>query len=379
MKRKVIKGFDNFKLDDGTRKEALDNILAMVSSNAADGAGSKEDASGAVRSKKKEATMMKLNKGRRFGAVAAGILGGILLLGGAAYAAGWIGLKDLAGESTAIDMTWAVTEEAQTARDSRESGAAAPETGSMTYNYMNVSLAGIKGSPEYEAWMEWDAFCRPYFFAHENEVPNDERPIETYYDVYGCWDQKTKDRLDDVLTKYGLQPHHTLTGIGSLDDLCEKTGIARIFPTLNERTGRHAGSPDYWYYDDGSFSIERMTDWQDTENAFAFRMDRCVKGVLNEVTLNIDDPSHYEEWDYTTAAGIHVSAIEATEEFLSKNGTLIDPSVIFIIDRPESFVSIHIIFENIPYPDGGRSHEYKVLPREELEAFLESICLENIP
>ncbi|MBO4289344.1 MAG: hypothetical protein J5865_04495 [Lachnospiraceae bacterium] len=377
MKRKITRGFDNFKLDDNTREQALDQILAMVSSGQADGADSRDGGAGPVLTTEKEATIMKLNRGKRFGAVAAGILGGILLLGGVAYAAGWFGLKDLAGKEQSYEASWTVTKEAwQT--DDASADTKASETGQMTYYFTDLSLVGPKDSKEYKATAEWHDFYWPYYFEHADEIPNDAKTPETYYDLYGCWNQEMKDKLDEILKEYELTPHQSITGVTSMDALCEGVGIGRIFPGLGERTGRHAGSQDYWYYDDGSFYMERKADYED-ENSLIFRLNCCRKGVFNDISVSIDDPSHYTEWDYTTAAGIHVSAIESTEEYLSKNGDVIDPSVIFIIDRPESFVSIHIIYENIPFESGGRSHDYRVPTREELQAFLESICLENIP
>ena len=368
MKQKITNGFDNFRLDDDTRKHALDNILTMVSSDQTAGPDRADDVPASARTTQKEAKLMKMNRGRRFGAVAAGILGGILLLGGVAYAAGWFGLKNLTGEDQSVELTWTVTEEDGQTKENSD-----------TMHYLDLSLVGQKGSPEYEAHMEWEDFYWQHYAETNGPDDNEVQPCESYYDIYGCWDQEMKDRLDEILKKYGLKPHQAYAGTNSMDVLCEEAGIRRIFPGLKERTGYHAGSQYYWYYDDGSFSIERMTDWEDPDHSFAFRMDRCVKGVLNDVALNIDDPVHYIEWDHTTAAGILVHAIEAPEEFLSKNGNLIDPSVTFIIDRPESVVSITIHFDNIPYPDGGRSHDYKILSHEELQAFLESICLENIP
>lgn len=384
MKRKITNGFDNFMLDDDTRKNALDNILWMVSSDQTGGTDRADDAPAPVRTPEKEARLMKTNKRKRFGAVAAGILGGILLMGGVAYAAGWFGLKDLTGEEKSVELTLKVPEKGRQAKEDAAgtrtpAESQAPETRHETMYYMELSLVGPKGSPEYEAQMEWGDFYWQHYSETNGSDDNEERPCESYYDIYGCWDQEMKDKLDEILEKYGLEPHQTYAGTNSLDVLCKEIGIRRIFPELKERTGYHAASQDYWYYDDGSFSIERMVDWEDMENSFVFHMDCCKKGVLNDVALNIDDPSHYTEWDYTTTSGVHVHAIESTEEYLSKNGVVIDPSVVFIIDRPESVVSIIIHYDNIPHKDGSRSHDYKILSHEELQAFLESICLENIP
>ena len=384
MKRKITNGFDNLMLDDDTRKNALDNILWMVSSDQTGGTDRADDAPAPVRTPEKEARLMKTNKRKRFGAVAAGILGGILLMGGVAYAAGWFGLKDLTGEEQSVELTLKVPEKGRQAKEDAAgtrtpAESQAPETRHETMYYMELSLVGPKGSPEYEAQMEWGDFYWQHYSETNGSDDNEERPCESYYDIYGCWDQEMKDRLDEILQKYKLEPHHTYAGTNSLDALCEEIGIRRIFPELKERTGYHAISQDYWYYDDGSFSIERMTDWENPDKSFVFHMDRCVKGVLHDVTLNIDDPSHYTEWDYTTTSGVHVHAIESTEEYLSKNDVVIGPSVVFIIDRPESVVSIIIHYDNIPHKDGSRSHDYKILSHEELQAFLESICLENIP
>ena len=159
MKRKITNGFDNFMLDDDTRKNALDNILAMVSSDQTDGTDRADDAPAPVRIPQKEARLMKMNKRKRFGAVAAGILGGILLMGGVAYAAGWFGLKDLTGEEKSVELTLKVPEKGRQAKEDAAgtrtpAESQAPETRHETMYYMELSLVGPKGSPEYEAQME---------------------------------------------------------------------------------------------------------------------------------------------------------------------------------------------------------------------------------
>ena len=250
--------------------------------------------------------------------------------------------------------------------------------GSQFYNPSDICLIGEKGSPEWEAVHEWESFYWTYFFQHDDEDNGDCNTQPTdYYDLYGCWSQEMKIKLDEILKKYDLKPHHTETYVSSFEALCEGVGIQRICPNLKERgDNSYKTAHDYQYYDDGSFQVNRAIDWNDHDNRHTFELNRYVYGILHSKVLA--DFSNFKEWEYTTVSGIKVIAYERTEPWRNTHYNLIDPSVTFIIKRPESVVVISINYDGI-YDNDNHITGYKTMSRDELTAFLEDIHLENIP
>ena len=336
LKREIRSVYDSFDLDIRTRTEVLNKVLNAASDQS-------EKAS-------------EKNSWSKYAAMAAAFLAGILIMGSIAYAAGWINAKDVQMETQYVDYD-------------KNSIKHEPDV-----HY--VSLVGKTGTPEYEACQEWEAFYWPYIHDHRQKITNNTSSADSYYKLYGCWTQEMKEKLDEILIRYDLSPHQTLTGVNRLDDLCEAVGIKRILPDLKERTD---DDQDYWYYNDGSFYIERPVDWDYRESDLSFRLNRYVYGTLNTVSINID-LSKTTTWHYMTKRGVEVTAFEITEPYyIESNENVHAPFVLFMIERPESFVTIHIIYESLYAEDGYTFIGYDVPTREQLQEFLESVCLENIP
>ena len=55
-------------------------------------------------------------------------------------------------------------------------------------------------------------------------------------------------------------------------------------------------------FDDGSFHVDGSANISNTE--VLYQLQRCAKGTLNEVSLNVIDAMSYQEWQYQTSRGI---------------------------------------------------------------------------
>ena len=154
-----------------------------------------------------------------------------------------------------------------------------------------ISLQGFAGSPEYQAALAWADFQHNYDRDGSvlASVGNGPTPwTETYsvngYDVYS---QEMADTLEAITAEYGLTLHSGGLQSADLRELKERFGA---FCTAAV-TGRG------YYFADGTFQSDCAV------NGISFQIRRCMKGVLDTVSLNIFDAEQYEQWEYTTTGG----------------------------------------------------------------------------
>ena len=176
--------------------------------------------------------------------------------------------------------------------EAEEQPAAEPQSASydpLPGNTDMISLQGFAGSPEYQAALAWAEFLHNYdrdgsvlASVGNNPTPWDEK----YAPAYNVYSQEMADALESIAAEYGLTFH---TGFASASIV-----------ELRERFGDFCSAirDGYGYcYADGSFQCDCET------NKGMFQVRRCMKGVLDAVSLNIRDAEEYEQWEYTTVGG----------------------------------------------------------------------------
>ncbi len=152
-----------------------------------------------------------------------------------------------------------------------------------------ISLQGFAGSPEYQAALAWAEFLHGYDRdgAVLSSVGNGPTPWDEKYNYngYTVYSQEMADTIESIAAEYGLTLHGSRT-TASIDELYEHFGK---FSTAEKWRG--------YYFDDGTFQCDCTFDGID------YQIRRCMKGVLDIVSLNIFDAEQYEQWEYTTACG----------------------------------------------------------------------------
>lgn len=190
-----------------------------------------------------------------------------------------------------------------------------------------ISLQGFAGSPEYQAALAWAEFLHGYdrdgsvlASVGNNPTPWDEK----YAPAYNVYSQEMADALESIAAEYGLTFH---TGFAS-------ASIAE----LRERFGDFCSAirDGYGYcYADGSFQC-------DCDNGKGmFQIRRCMKGVLDAVSLNIRDAEEYEQWEYTTVGG------ETVLLALAPNHAMI------ISESEQSFTVVNVMAGSEASPSGS--------------------------
>ena len=361
---KIREAYDSFRLDDQTRQAALENILEASRQERTASAGKRK---------------------RRIRRLTAAAACAVLLLGfgTAAYALGWFGLRDLSVGKDDHEVTRYRYPDGEPYQKMVESEI--------------LSLGGYTGTPEYEAFAEWDAYRRSYVEAHRDELTNEVTAPNGYYDTYFCCFPEMEEKLDEILEKYGLKPVENEQDFegASLQDVCDAAGIGSILPDRAD-TVWEAGCYAY-VFDNGSFHLETSL-YTGEEELLDFSLNRAVYGSLYPYGINIRDAERFTEWQFTTEEGVPVTVAEIREPFTDAYGQNCAPTALVLIGRPESMVTIGIspreqayyLIDGVRYkdeelPEGvigtPESHhwEYELPSREEIRDFVEDLHPEQIP
>ena len=200
-----------------------------------------------------------------------------------------------------------------------------PETASPRWDPLQedmdfISLQGYADSPEKRAMEEWMRFLNGYDLddAELAKVGNAPTGLDARYDAYFVYTQEMADALDAIAVKYGLTLH-----TGFTDSSTEE---------LKDLYGDFLGTNRGWCYryDDGTFQFDGENELEGYGHVdYQFR--RAMKGVFDEVGLNVGDADAYENWNYTTASGETVLLALGTEKAL------------IFADLPSSFVAVNVL------------------------------------
>ena len=320
---------------------------------------------------------MRPRRSRRFFAVAA-VAAALCVMGTAAYATGFFGLSTHSGNHLIetkenVQMVWPTNEDGGDIEP--HEGEAAPEPREEMVTTVTekqiVYLAGYRGTPEYEAQREWADFTENVREQWRNYDSGNLSREEPWYRLYDCMDDNMADKLDEVLEKYDLRHHETLTSFSNFQELCQALGTEKPFnkDVFTETDGRCSG----YAYDDGSFSMEGFVQLDDGATVL-FHISRCRKGVFNEHPyVNAVDLSRFEESEYVSGQGIRAEISSRLEEYTDVTGRAIIPTTFIMVDRPESVVSFHA--EITPLISGVDS----ALTQSQAEELIEMINWEADP
>lgn len=158
-----------------------------------------------------------------------------------------------------------------------------------------ISMQGYADTPEAKACMEWKSFYDQYMSVRSfgNEIYDEGGK----YQHYAVYDDTMAAKLDEIVDKYGLKLHQTMTELDGTGDLRGELGAT----FLGE------GNLAFWgyLYDDGTLSFEGTAEQVDY-GAMDYQFRYVRKGIFDEVALNVGNLEDYTEWDYETSLGVPV-------------------------------------------------------------------------
>jgi hypothetical protein len=222
-----------------------------------------------------------------------------------------------------------------------------------------IVLQGYPDSSEYKASEEWNIFYENYDTDGSivAEVGNKPNEFTEKYPMYLCYSQEMADKLEEIIAKYGLKLHESITIAESAEQLFDTAGTGNFLDNGGSGVSRMLGG---YVYNDGTFHF-------DGEAALfsgvfmSYQFGNYVKGTFSDTYLNVGDADSYQEWQYTTKSGITVSLA------LSESKALV------IADLNDSFVTINVLTGT-----AGAAGSEGGITREDLQSFADLFAFHEI-
>ena len=194
-------------------------------------------------------------------------------------------------------------------------GEAVTYLGQETYTQQVLTLAGMRGTPAAKAAQEWYAFLESYDPDQEilKSVWKNPPQFPAEYASYGLYTQEMKDKLDEIVAKYGLKLRGSPVAFPTSKQLFRALGMQNI---LNPDSSAQMRTDYASYYDNGSLDVFFTLTIPESDGAKALKTNgnfyyRPKDSFISDTAVLTDAP--WEEWNYTTASGNQVLMIRSEE------------------------------------------------------------------
>lgn len=264
--------------------------------------------------------MKKMRASKTIGVAAAAVVCIGLAGFGTVYATNLFGVKDMIiGTGSAVTITRPPTE-----------GDIDQEPVQELIPSETVALQGYADSIEFKAAQEWKEFQDHYDQDGVliSEIGNGPTELDEKYSEYFVYTQEMADALDAIASKYGLQLHKSMEIASNNEEFLNLTQTQDFLGTVNT-----VGSG--YVFNDGTFQYDG-TAVLSNGKTIEYQLRNCVKGILDEVFLNIGDSDEYEQWTYETASGVLVTIASSPYKSL------------ITVDLEGSFLNMNILPELSP-------------------------------
>jgi hypothetical protein len=236
-----------------------------------------------------------------------------------------------------------------------ESGAALAPRGAEESGEQEdlIVLQGYPDSNEYKASEEWNLFCENYDTDGSvlAEVGNGSNEYTEKYPMYLVYSKEMTDKLEEILIKYGLTPHESMTVVETPEDLYAAAGTGTF---LTASDGGQTNTLGGYVYNDGSFHYDGAAVLGSGKDV-PYQFGNYVKGTFSATYLNVGDADRYQEWSYETKSGVPVYLA------LGANKSLV------IADLAGSFVSINVLTGSEPSSENSLGGD--ALTADDLQTF----------
>lgn len=235
--------------------------------------------------------------------------------------------------------------------------------GKETVTEQVLTLAGLQGTPAYQAAQEWFDFQQSYdpdhaiYYSVKGNVP--EFPEEYYY--FNLYTQEMKDKLDEIVAKYGLKLPGKPIRFQTTKRTLQALGMENILApgSESEMTITDAG-----YYENGNLNIGfdiTLPDGESTWGNLYYRRKDCF--IADTFAISGDD---WKEWSYTTASGHDVLILRSPSVWVAWIFCDMGDSTAAV-----RFEAIHEVYSDLP--DGTDIVESTEMTDRQLELLADSI------
>ena len=201
-----------------------------------------------------------------------------------------------------------------------DTGEAVAYLGQETVTEQVLTLGGIKGSPNYQAAQEWFAFKQEYDPDHaiiiELQRTDTVPKFPEEYGSYNIYSQEMKDKLDEILEKYGLRLIGKTVPFRTEEAVCKALGLENIVAPGSDALMEL----DYASYQECGnlsmdFNIIIPGDGDEDIQETRCHIYYMHKAAFTEDVISLGEIETWEEWNYTTASGAEVLIFRSPEDW----------------------------------------------------------------
>lgn len=250
-----------------------------------------------------------------------------------------------------------------------ESGQAVAYLGQETVTEEVLTLAGLKGSRNYQAAQEWFDFKQSYDPNHEirSSVSENLPEFPQEYAAYHLYSQEMKDKLDEIIEKYDLKligrtvpfktEEGTLKALGLKDIAIPGTDATM---ELDYAAYQECGNLDM----DFRFILPGAADENDLKTrCHIYYMN---KDAFTEDVISLREIETWKEWNYTTASGANVLIFRSPTDWRGY----------IFCDMPNYTVTLRFAFideQYTTYKTGKTVHEQEFMTDQQIERLADAI------
>ena len=221
--------------------------------------------------------------------------------------------------------------------------------GKETYEEEVLTVAGLKGSAEYLAALEWFEFLQSYDQDRsiQGAVWGNYPEFPEAYSSYGLYSQDMKDALDAILEKYNLLPMGAPLEFRTTRNLCAALGIERLQTARNDVTIR---IKDGGCYENGNFYLDldiQLPEGAENElDASWGTLCWNRRDCFSDQVIALQDAQTWREWNYTTADGSEVLILRSEDDWRGY----------ILCSRPEGLLTLRLeTRRDLWNSEGGRT------------------------
>ena len=201
-----------------------------------------------------------------------------------------------------------------------ESGQAVAYLGQEAVTEEVLTLAGIKGSRNYQAALEWFTFKQEYDpdYAIANKVHSEglvpDFPAE--YAAYNIYTQEMKDKLDEIVKKYDLKLSGSTVPFRTEEMVCKALGLENIIVSESDAEMEL----DYASYQEcGNLNMDFKVIIPGDAEHEALKTSCHIyymhKDTFTEDVISLSEIETWKEWNYTTTSGTDVLIFRSPEDW----------------------------------------------------------------
>ena len=245
------------------------------------------------------------------------------------------------------------------------------------------TLAGLEGTPEYQASQEWFAFDEEYDYDHTIlagfRQALDEDPekalsqISEDCQVYNVYSQEMADKIHELSEKYDLKLHLPLERIVYYPEMTnrlpaqELTGTDFFLPDSETKIVTDYQEYSIWASPDGSVGLSCQLKLPDKviKPQFGFSVSYSPLGYFDDSWFSMIQEDNWTEHNYETKSGDQVLILHAGEGLYSW----------LLCYRDDAIISVRVETRLETFTDEGGNPriDSEFLSVEQLEAIADTI------